>query len=289
VSSGAKRLGHGTPDASEPAALTLAESPSPPSVAASAAPAASAPPVDEVPTAETGSQKDGKDALAIAAAREALQTLAETFASPEALGWKPHSTREGVQILTRVAEAGVTWGMGIGSVAAPPGVVFAVQSDDATQRTLDKQFAGSVVVHSVAPHLLQLDGWVVIELDLVQQQYKSPAWPVGPREMCGVKVVARRTSDGALRVALRSVDVPGCRVPAGHTRTHLTCGGYEAVPDGADGTSMKYVNMVDPKGNVPSSVVKVTVPDRAMVIARIRKACENKALWRLSPEWARLP
>eukprot|EP00966_Prymnesium_polylepis_P276609 6390620-Prymnesium_polylepis.2 len=58
--------------------------------------------------------------------------------------------------------------------------------------------------------------------------------------MCGVKVVARRTSDGALRVALRSVDVPGCRVPAGHTRTHLTCGGYEAVPDGADGTSMKY-------------------------------------------------
>ena len=51
-------------------------------------------------------------------------------------------------------------------------------------------------------------------------------------------------------------------------------------------TPLLAVNMVDPKGNVPGSVVKITVPDRAMVIARIRKVCQNRAVWSRSPTWA---
>ena len=46
--------------------------------------------------------------------------------------------------------------------------------------------------------------------------------------------------------------------------------------------------MVDPKGGVPSSVVKITVPDRAMVVARIRKVTQNRAIWSRAPAWAAL-
>ena len=58
--------------------------------------------------------------------------------------------------------------------------------------------------------------------------------------MCGVRVITRRVSDGAVRVALRSVDVPGCGVPSGYTRTELECGGYEASPLGPERTYLKY-------------------------------------------------
>ena len=58
--------------------------------------------------------------------------------------------------------------------------------------------------------------------------------------MCGVRVITRRVSDGDVRVALRSVDVPGCGVPSGYTRTELECGGYEASPLGPERTYLKY-------------------------------------------------
>ncbi|KAL1525170.1 hypothetical protein AB1Y20_020041 [Prymnesium parvum] len=233
-------------------------------------------------------ETDDSHRVAVEAAAEALRLLHEAFDQPETRGWKPHSTRDGVQILVHVTPSGATWGMGLGEVCAPVGVVYAVQELDECKRLLDKQFDRSTTLRAIPPHLLSIDGWQTIELSLAQSLYKSPAWPVGPREFCGVRVIARRPSDGAVAVALRSLDVPGCAPPAGHTRTDLTCGGYLAIPTGPESTLMKYVNMLDPKGSIPSSVVKITVPDRAMVVARVRKIAQDRARWSCAPEWAKL-
>ena len=60
----------------------------------------------------------------------------------------------------------------------------------------------------------------------------------------------------------------GCTPPRGYVRVNVICGGFDAVPIDADRREMRYVNMVDPNGRLPSSVVAITVPDRAMAVAR---------------------
>ena len=100
-------------------------------------------------------------------------------------------------------------------------------------------------------------------------RYRSPAWPVGPREMCGVRVIARRVSDGAIRVALRSVDVPGCRVPSGYTRMALECGGYEATPLGPERTHLKYGAHLPPLDGTPTPTPKARPARRAPLPTRV--------------------
>lgn len=271
----------------------VSEKPAPPTNAASA-PAQAAP-----VKADAGGRDDQLTRLAMDEARECFRILDEQFASPEACGWAPHSTKSGVSIMTRTSPDGnATWGMGMGEVPAPVGAVYAVQEEEATKRALDKQFDTSRRLHEVPSEQLSgialADGWRTIELLLEQNLYKSPAWPVGPRELCAVRTVVRRQSDGAIRVMLRSADVPGVTPPAGYVRLNLTCGGYEARATSAATSSssattfFKYVNMVDPKGSVPAAVVRVTVPDRAMVVARVRKAiASDPSILNRVPAWAR--
>ena len=71
------------------------------------------------------------------------------------------------------------------------------------------------------------DEWEPMRLELAQRLFKSPAWPVGPREMVTIRLQARRTIDGSIRAIERSVDVPGVEPPAGYTRGTVTVGGYE--------------------------------------------------------------
>lgn len=72
-----------------------------------------------------------------------------------------------------------------------------------------------------------------------------------------------------MRCCLRSVPCPSCAVPKGYTRVQCDCGGYEFRPV-EGGTFMSYMNIVDPKGSIPAAVVKITVPQRAMLVARVR-------------------
>ena len=270
-----------------------------------AAPAPTALVLAAPPKADAGGSEDLLTRLALDTTREAFGVLGEQLASPEASGWAPHSTRSGVSIFTRTSPDGnATWGMGVVEIPAPVGVVYSVQEEEATKRILDKQFDSSRRLHEVPAEQLSAlalaDGWRTIELQLEQHLYKSPAWPVGPRELCAARAVARRTSDGAIRVVLASADVPGVTCPAGYVRMALTCGGYEAratatttsssssSSSSSPSTTFKYVNMVDPKGSVPSAVVRVTVPDRAMLVARVRKAIAADAnIMERVPAWAR--
>jgi len=260
--------------------------------------AASAPAPAAPRKVDAGGSEDQLTRLALDTAREAFRLLDEAFASPEACGWVPHSTKSGVSVLTRSSPDGnATWGMGMGEIPAPVGALYLVQEEEATKRVLDKQFDISRKLHEVPSEQLSgaalADGWRTIELLLEQNLYKSPAWPVGPRELCAVRAVVRRQSDGAIRLMYRSADVPGVAPPAGYVRMSLTCGGYEACATTASTPSspttfFKYVNMVDPKGSVPSAVVRVTVPDRAMVVARVRKVlASNASIVNRVPAWAR--
>jgi hypothetical protein len=40
---------------------------------------------------------------------------------------------------------------------------------------------------------------------------------------------------------------------------------------------MLYLNILDPNGSIPSVVVKKTVPERALSVARVRKCCAELA------------
>ena len=69
-------------------------------------------------------------------------------------------------------------------------------------------------------------------------------------------------------------DALGCTPPRGYVRVNVICGGFDAVPIDADRCEMRYVNMVDPNGRLPSSVVAITVPGsrdgrraRALIVA----------------------
>ena len=248
---------------------TIGEAPVAPPVAASAIVASAS----SAPTGQT-------DPIDAAACREALVALGELnnavrsaheppFAA--AHGWKLTQTKDDVNVHINARPDGPTWGMGHGPIDAPPSVLLPyVDADDAK---LDKQLIKYNVIRQIPKQAIALpDGWEVVRLQLQQSLYKSPAWPVGPRESCTVKLTARRTMDGALQTIQRSVDVPGVEPPSGYVRVNLTCGGYDIKlrADG-HGCDVTYVNILDPNGSIPRSVVNFLVPDRAMVVARLRK------------------
>lgn len=256
-------------------------------------PPAAPAPVVGVPAAATpvparslakGAAADGLgDALDAIAGREALVALDELAFAVRAAhepavaaerGWKLSQTKDGVDVYINARPDGPTWGMGHGAIDAPSAAVlaYADPTDDPTKE-LDKQLIKSTILRPVAASALALpDGWAIVRAQLQQNLYKSPAFPIAPRESCAVKLTVRRAADGAFRTVQRSVDVPGVAPPSGYVRVRLTCGGYDAVPraDGR-GVDVTYVNILDPNGNIPRSIVNALVPDRAMIIARMRK------------------
>lgn len=131
--------------------------------------AAPTPPVECCMTSEV---TEPLDDLAVSNAAEALRRLHDALDTPERRGWKAHSTRDNVKILTRVTESGVTWGMGLGEINAPVGVVYAVQEHADCMRLLDKQYDRSRTLQRVPENMLQLDGWQTMELSFEQTLYK---------------------------------------------------------------------------------------------------------------------
>lgn len=105
---------------------------------------------------------------AVRSAEEALRLMEQALADPEASGWKLHSTREEVQILTQVRPTGVTWCMSMGKVDSPVGVVLGVMENDSLKRQVDKHFDRSTKLHVVPPTMLRVGGWQTISIEVVQ-------------------------------------------------------------------------------------------------------------------------
>lgn len=189
------------------------------------------------------------------------------------MGWSHHSKKEDVDILVNARPDGPTWGMGHGVIRATSAAIDEVVEGDSKREKpqIDKQMVWSkllrTVPHSACP---MPEGWHLHRLDVVQELFKPPF--VSGREVISVALKMKRASDGAVRSIKRSVDVPGVETPSGAVRANLTCGGLELQPSAnGQATTCTYVNMLNPNGYIPKSVVNKLVPDRALFIARVRK------------------
>ena len=227
--------------------------------------------VEVAPPISTLEQHAGREAVI------ALEMLTQCIEAAKAGGggggWAFLKRSDDVDVFINRRPDGPTWGMGAGIIHADPRQIHRVCDSDEYMPVLDKQHLKTDVI-KVLPHAACKlpDGWVVETLQLQQNLYKSPAWPVGPRETCTVRLTARRPADGAVRQVQRSVNVPGVNTPSGYVRATLGCGGYEACPTGNRvSTAFTYVNILDPNGHIPQFVVNTLVPDRALQVARVRK------------------
>ena len=91
---------------------------------------------------------------------------------------------------------------------------------------------------------------------------------------------ARATSrDSSATLSCPCVTHPTREPKTEPTRAQLWFARFDAVPIDADRCEMRYVNMVDPNGRLPSSVVAITVPDRAMAVARARLIVADRSQW----------
>ena len=230
-------------------------------------------------------------ALVESAAREVLDAwnaFASAIDHSEADGWYAHSEKQGVQIfLNATRDAGCTHCLGVGDVDAPASVLCAAMNSDDLRPTTDKQWLKTTTLATLPPSAMALGDaeWDVFALEIETSTYKSVAPPfVAARDAFVVKAKARHTPTGRTRAVMKSLgaahaDALGCTPPRGYVRVNVICGGFDAVPIDADRCEMRYVNMVDPNGRLPSSVVAITVPDRAMAVARARLIVADRSQW----------
>ena len=127
---------------------------------------------------------------------------------------------------------------------------------------------------SLSTDLINVANWEVVELSLLQNLYKKAAFVVAARESCVACIKMRSIVDGTFKLVQRSIDVPFIQPPAGYVRAMVECGGYDlsSSQSSEQQTSMFHLNCFDPQGSVPSSIVKRTIPERCLIISRIRKA-----------------
>ena len=100
----------------------------------------------------------------------------------------------------------------------------------------------------------------MLELNVIDTLFRSPAWPVANRQTVCVRLVARHAATGRLRLAMRSVGsaastgVMGSAgfvgvqslPPAGFVRGTVAAAGYELRPterSGGDACSIVYANV----------------------------------------------
>jgi hypothetical protein len=99
--------------------------------------------------------------------------------------------------------------------------------------------------------------------------FKMP-WPVSARDFCSITLRAR-TQDGAWIIAVTSVEHPKCPPRDGSVRGHIVVGGYLIQPETADSCTVHYVSHSDPKGSLPTSVVKAASTKQPEIVCYLRK------------------
>lgn len=203
--------------------------------------------------------------------------VAAIHANDAASGWKFHERKQDVDVWLNQRPDGTLWCLGEGIINKTPNELVLVMEDDSNSPTLDKLYVSKKLLKVLPTELLKdlEDGWEPMKLELSQRLFKSPAWPVAPRDIVTVRLQARRTSDGTMRTIERSIDIPGVDSPSGYTRGTLMVGGYEFTPTVAFSPSgspskVRYINMFNPNGGVPQSIVKRTVPGRALAVSLLR-------------------
>ena len=201
--------------------------------------------------------------------------VAAIHANDAASGWI--SSVNGTSMYGNQRPDGTLWCLGEGIINKTPNELVLVMEDDSNSPTLDKLYVSKKLLKVLPTELLKdlEDGWEPMKLELSQRLFKSPAWPVAPRDIVTVRLQARRTSDGTMRTIERSIDIPGVDSPSGYTRGTLMVGGYEFTPTVAFSPSgspskVRYINMFNPNGGVPQSIVKITVPGRALSVTLLR-------------------
>jgi len=273
--------------AAAPAAFATAPQEMQPAAAVAAASEAAGRSIDAAEATANGSVDAAAKATevqlrAASEAVEANRVFEASMPHKESDGWRFFATKEDVDVYLNVRPNGTgTWGMGIGRIPATVATVQEVHDMERFKGVLDKQWESTKLLGEVPPSLISIAGWEVNSCTIQQSLYRSPAWPVAPRESCTVMVKMRCLADGGVRLLHRSFDFPGCTPPEGYVRVSLDVGGYSLTPirphhlDGL--TEMLYLNILDPNGSIPSVVVKKTVPERALSVARVRKCCAELA------------
>ena len=71
------------------------------------------------------------------------------------------------------------------------------------------------VLLELEPCLLQWEGWECTQLLIEHSKYRSPGWPVGPRDSVTVSARLRSPADGTVRRCSRSLAFPSCALPKG--------------------------------------------------------------------------
>ena len=218
------------------------------------------------------------------AGREALRGLtmlqeAANGYEVDGSGWKHFQRKENVDVWLNPRPDGSTWCMGIGMIRATPEAAYrSFETTSPNQDALDKQLISVDKIREVPHSVCRAEGWQVLTLELRQSLFRSPAFPIAPRECLAVRAVFRRDSDGAHVELQRSVEVPGVAPPKGYVRATCDIGGFEFVPTGKAACRTTYVNILNPNGAIPTYVVNKVVPERALVVSRLRNRIEKKDL-----------
>lgn len=123
--------------------------------------------------------------------------------------------------------------------------------------------------------------WEILGLNVIHTEFSSPAKAfVAERDSVCVGVMARRRSDGALCLSLKSIEHP--KAPegmGGYVRAKVMVAGFllEDRKDGKPGCIMTTMGLVDPNGSIPQFVVNAVAPQRALVIRDINKVGKKLA------------
>ena len=119
------------------------------------------------------------------------------------------------------------------------------------------------------------DEWEILGLNIAHTAFSSPAKAfVAERDSVCVGVIARRRSNGALFVVLKSIEHP--KAPPGldgYVRAKVIVAGFvfEDRKDGKPGCILTTMGLVDPNGSIPQFVVNAVAPQRALVIRDINR------------------
>lgn len=208
-------------------------------------------------------------------------------------GWKLHNkTNDGIMAFLKT-EGDFTFAMGSGPLNLDKKKAFEFLLNVDYRKDWDEFFKFSKEIQSFKnydtnftypstedPFKSGRSGdWEILALNIARSAFSSPAKAmVSERDSVCASVCARRRSDGAYIIALRSIQDP--RVPEGlegFTRARVMAAAFlfEDQKDGKPGCICTSMGLVDPNGNIPKFVINMVAPQRCLVTRDIQKAMDK--------------